>query len=148
MCICLLTGPDSIRDHRSTVEPEHRYVGIGKMSSEGTSETNYVWRAAPGTPFPRPKSGGIGEIGWSVPDRQDWSYANTARQIMVSVTEGFKEVYMRVSFMFPISLPFGQIKIFRFPPTDPVFWRADPEHFYHDFPRNPMILRFFRAVDF
>ena len=67
-----------------SVEPEHRYVGIGTMSGEGTSETDYVWRAAPGTPFPRPRTAGVGEIGWAVPDRQDWDYANTSRQIMVS----------------------------------------------------------------
>ena len=80
-----LAGPDGIGDHTSTVEPEHRYVGIGTMSCEGTSETEYCWRAAPGTPFPRPRTAAIGEVGWSVPDRQDWGYANTARQIMVNV---------------------------------------------------------------
>ena len=70
------------------MEPEQRYVGIGTMSREGTSETDYVWRAAPGTPFPRPRTAGVGEIGWAVPDRQDWDYANSSRQIMVSLTGG------------------------------------------------------------
>ncbi|KAL4239403.1 hypothetical protein ACF0H5_000219 [Mactra antiquata] len=79
----LYTGPDGICDHRVTVEPEHRYVGIGTMSEEGTSETDYLWRAAPSTPFPRPKTSKVGEIGWSVPEKQDWEYSNTARQIML-----------------------------------------------------------------
>ena len=83
MLLACLTGPDGICDHSVTVEPEHRYVGIGTMSQEGTSEVDYLWRAAPSTNFPRPKSAGVGEIGWSVPVDQDWSYPNTARQIMV-----------------------------------------------------------------
>lgn len=79
----LYTGPDGNCDYRVSVGPEHRYVGIGTMSLEGTSEVDYIWRAAPGTPFPRPKTAGVGEIGWCVPEYQDWSYANTARQIML-----------------------------------------------------------------
>lgn len=76
-------GPDGNCDHRVTVEPEHRYVGIGTMSWEGTSETDYLWRAAPSTPFPRPRSSKVGEIGWAIPAEQDWSYPNTVRQIML-----------------------------------------------------------------
>ena len=76
-------GPDSIGDHRVSVAPENRYVGIGTMSKEGTSETDYIWRPAPGTPFPRPKTAKVGEIGWQIPESQDWSRAQTARQIMV-----------------------------------------------------------------
>ncbi|WAQ95668.1 CD045-like protein [Mya arenaria] len=79
----LYTGPDGNCDHRVTVEPEHRYVGIGTMSEEGTSETDYLWRAAPSTPFPRPRTAGVGEIGWSVPDFQDWTLPNSYRQIML-----------------------------------------------------------------
>lgn len=79
----LYTGPDGNCDHRVSVVPERRYVGIGTMSGEGTSETDYLWRAAPRTPFPRPRTGRVGEIGWSIPKHQDFSYANTARQIML-----------------------------------------------------------------
>ena len=85
MCIYIYSvpGPDSIGDHRVSVAPENRYVGIGTMSKEGTSETDYIWRPAPGTPFPRPKTAKVGEIGWQIPESQDWSRAQTARQIMV-----------------------------------------------------------------
>ncbi|XP_060578056.1 protein SPMIP2-like [Ruditapes philippinarum] len=79
----LYTGPDGNCDHRVTVEPEHRYVGIGTMSEEGTSETDYLWRPAPSTPFHRPRTSKVGEIGWCVPNNQDWTPANTARQIML-----------------------------------------------------------------
>lgn len=79
------TGPEGNSDYRAKVEPEaeHRYVGIGTMSLEGTSEASYIWRAAPKTPFPTTKSSNVGEIGWAVPEYQDWSYANTCRQIML-----------------------------------------------------------------
>lgn len=79
----LYTGPDGNCDHRVAIEPEHRYVGIGTMSPEGTSEADYLWRAAPSTSFHRPKTSKVGEIGWSVPSYQDWTYPNTARQIML-----------------------------------------------------------------
>jgi hypothetical protein len=76
-------GPDWIRQHRVTVEPEHRNIGIGTMSREGTSEADYIWRPATATPFPRPRTYKVGEIGWQVPQRTDWSVPSTGQQIMV-----------------------------------------------------------------
>lgn len=37
-------GPDGITDHQVTVI-DRKYVGIGTMSPEGTSDLNYLWRA-------------------------------------------------------------------------------------------------------
>ncbi|XP_048757791.2 uncharacterized protein C4orf45 homolog isoform X2 [Ostrea edulis] len=79
----LFTGPDWIRQHRVTVEPEHRHIGIGTMSREGTSEADYIWRPATATPFPRPRTCNVGEIGWQVPQSTDWSVPATGQQIMV-----------------------------------------------------------------
>ncbi|KAL3877719.1 hypothetical protein ACJMK2_035384 [Sinanodonta woodiana] len=79
----LYTGPCGVTDHRVRVEPENRYIGIGTMSREGSSEVSYLWRAAPNTPFPRPKTSRVGEIGWRVPAHADWSMPNSGRQIML-----------------------------------------------------------------
>ncbi|XP_034311243.2 uncharacterized protein [Magallana gigas] len=79
----LFTGPDGNCDHRVTVETDHRYTGIGTMSVEGTSEANYLWRPATATPFPRPRTSNVGEIGWQVPQRTDWSLPITGRQIIL-----------------------------------------------------------------
>ncbi|XP_046577682.1 uncharacterized protein C4orf45 homolog [Haliotis rubra] len=79
----LFTGPDYNRDHRVTVQPENRMVGIGTMSQEGTSEVDYLWRAAPNTPFPRPKTCRVGEIGWGIEQFTDWSMPVTGRQVMM-----------------------------------------------------------------
>ncbi|CAH1795083.1 unnamed protein product [Owenia fusiformis] len=65
----LFTGPDGIRDHRVTAQPEseHRWVGEDTMSAEGTSEVSYLWRSPRGF-FPlRPKSACVGEVGWCHP---------------------------------------------------------------------------------
>ena len=43
----LFTGPDYLRDHRVTVNPDHRYVGIGTMADDGSSDLDYLWRADP-----------------------------------------------------------------------------------------------------
>eukprot|EP00105_Crassostrea_gigas_P019627 XP_011438177.1 PREDICTED: uncharacterized protein LOC105335786 isoform X3 [Crassostrea gigas] len=53
------------------------------MSVEGTSEANYLWRPATATPFPRPRTSNVGEIGWQVPQRTDWSLPITGRQIIL-----------------------------------------------------------------
>ncbi|KAK3091568.1 hypothetical protein FSP39_020850 [Pinctada imbricata] len=79
----LFTGPDAIRDHQVKVDDEHRQVGIGSMSVEWTSEANYLWRAAPGTPFPRPRSTKVGEVGWQIPRRSDWTVTRSGRQIIL-----------------------------------------------------------------
>ncbi|XP_061191314.1 protein SPMIP2-like [Saccostrea echinata] len=79
----LFTGPDGNCDHRVTVEPDHRHIGIGTMSVEGTSEADYLWRPASSTPFPRPRTANVGEIGWEVPRRTDWSMPLTGRQVIL-----------------------------------------------------------------
>ena len=43
----LFTGPDGIVDQTMRIEPEHRYIGIGTMSAEGTSELDYLYRPGP-----------------------------------------------------------------------------------------------------
>ena len=77
-------GPDGIRDHRVQVEEEHRYVGEGTNSPEGTSEVDYLWRAPRGIPYPRPKTARVGEVGWGIPQYADWSSTSTGVQIRVS----------------------------------------------------------------
>lgn len=58
------------------IEPEHRYIGIGTMSQEGTSELNYLYRQGP-TPENQPywamkrKHQNIGGIGWGHNDAAD-----------------------------------------------------------------------------
>lgn len=85
LALLLYIGPDGNCDHRVTVETDHRYTGIGTMSVEGTSEANYLWRPATATPFPRPRTSNVGEIGWQVPQRTDWSLPITGRQIIVRI---------------------------------------------------------------
>lgn len=85
LALLLYIGPDGNCDHRVTVETDHRYTGIGTMSVEGTSEANYLWRPATATPFPRPRTSNVGEIGWQVPKRTDWSLPITGRQIIVRI---------------------------------------------------------------
>lgn len=79
----LFTGPDYIRDHRVTVEPEHHYVGIGTMSPEGTSEIDYLWRSPSRQNYPRPKSTQVGAIGWGVPHLADAAPPHSGAQIML-----------------------------------------------------------------
>ncbi|XP_002121517.2 protein SPMIP2 [Ciona intestinalis] len=78
----LFTGPDGITDQRVTVEEDNRYVGIGTMSPEGTSELAYLyrpdWRNSPAV---LPKHKRVGEIGWGIPKYSDRSYLYTGRQI-------------------------------------------------------------------
>ena len=78
-----ISGPDYIRDHRVTVEPEHHYVGIGTMSPEGTSEIDYLWRSPSRQNYPRPKSTQVGAIGWGVPHLADATPPHSGAQIMV-----------------------------------------------------------------
>ena len=80
----LFSGPDGIKDHCVTVEDEHRYVGEGTMSPEGTSDVSYLWKAPAGIPHPRPKTGFVGEVGWGIPRYTDWQALNTGAQITVS----------------------------------------------------------------
>ena len=41
-----LSGPDGVGDHRTTVI-EQQYVGHGSASPESSSDTQYLYRAAP-----------------------------------------------------------------------------------------------------
>merc|ERR1712137_128274 len=43
----LFTGPDYLRDHRVKVEEEHRYIGIGTMHPDHSSELDYIMRGNP-----------------------------------------------------------------------------------------------------
>ncbi|XP_028408396.1 uncharacterized protein C4orf45-like [Dendronephthya gigantea] len=61
----LFTGPDAIKDHKTKIL-NATATGIGTLSPEGTSDLEYVLRAARGCPHPRPKSVKVGEIGWDV----------------------------------------------------------------------------------
>lgn len=70
----LFTGPDGVRDHSTDVLQPARYIGIGVMSPEGTSELSYLWRASDTTKHPLPKIKFVGEVGWNVhkmPTRDD-----------------------------------------------------------------------------
>ncbi|XP_069124339.1 protein SPMIP2-like isoform X1 [Argopecten irradians] len=79
----LFTGPDANRDHRVTVDQEHRHIGIGTMSAEGTGEADYIWRAGAQTPHPRPRSRMVGEVGWGVPYMTDWKMPRSGRQVVL-----------------------------------------------------------------
>ncbi|KAJ8318347.1 hypothetical protein KUTeg_003438 [Tegillarca granosa] len=57
------------------------------MSPEGTSETDYLWRPSTGTPFPRPKSTRVGEVGWGLPFMADNRITQSGRQIVVRLGE-------------------------------------------------------------
>ncbi len=83
--IVFFPGPDGIRDHRMRVDLEHRYVGEGTMSEEGTSEVAYLWRAPKNMPHPRPKTACVGEVGWGVQEWADWSLPQSGRQIQVNI---------------------------------------------------------------
>ena len=100
------SGPDAIRDHQVAVDDEHRYVGEGTMSPEGTSEVEYLWRAPKGIPFPRPKSSCVGEIGWGVPRYTDWRPLQSGRQIQVHhyLVSYFGDCLTRPAFKIPKSL--------------------------------------------
>ncbi|XP_033121347.1 uncharacterized protein C4orf45 homolog [Anneissia japonica] len=77
----LFTGPDGIGDYKVGVVTDDRFVGIGTMSAEGTSELKYITRASPQTPHPRPKTRWVGEIGWLIPPFKDFRAVSTRHQI-------------------------------------------------------------------
>ncbi|XP_068125609.1 protein SPMIP2 [Hyperolius riggenbachi] len=62
----LYTGPDYVKDYRPKLYDCTRYVGETMPSQESTSDVNYLYRAAPGTPSPLPKHCYVGGIGWGV----------------------------------------------------------------------------------
>nr|XP_015200067.1 PREDICTED: uncharacterized protein C4orf45 homolog isoform X2 [Lepisosteus oculatus] len=64
---------DGIGDYRVRVADFPRYIGVGTLSPEGTSELDYMHRAAPGTPAPMPKHCYVGGVGWGV---QEYSALN------------------------------------------------------------------------
>ncbi|XP_071953397.1 uncharacterized protein [Antedon mediterranea] len=77
----LFTGPDGIGDYKVNVVTDDRFVGIGTMSAEGTSELKYIMRASPKTPHPRPKTSWVGEIGWLIPPYKDYRAVSSRQQI-------------------------------------------------------------------
>ena len=79
-----------------SVSTDHRYVGEGAMSHEGSSEVAYVWRAATCTPHPRPRSAHVGEIGWGIPTYTDWNAPNTGTQITESILLHFFPSSLRI----------------------------------------------------
>lgn len=81
----MILGPDGTKDHNIKIDEEHRQVGIGKMSREATSEADYLWRPATGTPFHKSRNSKVGEVGWGVPNYSDWRAPGTGQQIMVLV---------------------------------------------------------------
>ncbi|CAN2388743.1 Domain of unknown function (DUF4562) [Pristimantis euphronides] len=71
------TGPDYKRDYRPKLPDYTRYIGESKPSAEGTSDVDYVCRAAPNTPAPLPKDCYVGGIGWGV---SEFSFLNRNQQ--------------------------------------------------------------------
>ena len=43
----LFTGPDGMKDQEMSIAEEYRYIEIGTMSKEGTSELDYLYRQGP-----------------------------------------------------------------------------------------------------
>ncbi|XP_035829050.1 uncharacterized protein C4orf45 [Aplysia californica] len=76
------TGPDGLRDYRPHMITDPHQVGVGDQSTEHSGDVAYVFRPAPGTPMPRPRSCIPGEIGWGIPTLTDWATPNTGQQIM------------------------------------------------------------------
>jgi len=53
------------------------------MSPEASSDTHYLYRAAPDCPHPPPKTARVGEVGWGVPKLSDQSLLKSGHQIML-----------------------------------------------------------------
>ena len=98
-CYCFILyvhmsiGPGGVRDCTPPASVDHRYVGDGTMSAEGSSQIDYLWTAPSSVPFPRPRSHKVGEVGWGLNSFSDWSAANTGQQIQVNaaVLVGFQK---------------------------------------------------------
>lgn len=43
----LFTGPDGMKDQEMNIAEKYRYIEIGTMSKEGTSELDYLYRQGP-----------------------------------------------------------------------------------------------------
>merc|ERR1712168_1289092 len=72
----ILTGPNGVRNHRGTVEEEHREVGIGQLTDVQTSEIDYITRMK-AMPFDLySKKNLVGSIGW----RNEKAQLTTARE--------------------------------------------------------------------
>ena len=75
-----LTGPSGLRMHRQKCL-DSDYVGEGDWgwTSERTSSANYLLKAAPGTPHPRPKSSYMDAYGWgawgALADLSTWRHS-------------------------------------------------------------------------
>ncbi|XP_010898295.2 uncharacterized protein C4orf45 [Esox lucius] len=62
----LFTGPDGIGDYRARLIDFPRYIGIGPLSPEGTSDLSYLCRPALCNLPPMPKHCFTGEVGWGL----------------------------------------------------------------------------------
>ncbi|CAK8678894.1 protein SPMIP2-like [Clavelina lepadiformis] len=63
----LYTGPTDALFHRVSVEDQGMYIGIAPMSSEFTSQANYLYKATDNNaPLCRWRQQRVGEIGWNV----------------------------------------------------------------------------------
>jgi len=79
----LFTGPDGNSNFRSTVLGPSRYIGIGDMSPEGTSELSYLWRPSKTASHPLSRSFKVGEIGWHVNSNMDKKLLQNGHQILL-----------------------------------------------------------------
>merc|ERR1712048_475986 len=69
----LFTGPDGMYDQEMEISNEHRYIGIGTMSKEGTSELDFLYRQGPNPEGQsyfamKRKHQTIASIGWGYED--------------------------------------------------------------------------------
>ncbi|CAG5110442.1 Oidioi.mRNA.OKI2018_I69.chr2.g4843.t1.cds [Oikopleura dioica] len=59
----IFTGPDGSRDHRSHLTRDGREVGIGPLSTEATSENDFICRQKElNQPWRRVR---VGDVGWN-----------------------------------------------------------------------------------
>ncbi|XP_052225431.1 uncharacterized protein LOC127840994 [Dreissena polymorpha] len=58
------TGPEGSRDYRPRLFKDWQLLGIGADSPEKTLSATYISRAPIDTPFGKPRTELIGEIGW------------------------------------------------------------------------------------
>ncbi|XP_043369182.1 uncharacterized protein C4orf45 homolog [Dermochelys coriacea] len=70
----IFTGPDAIRDYRTKLPENPRYIGATTPAQGATSDLEYLWRTAPWTTSILPhKHSYPGQIGWGV---TEFSYLN------------------------------------------------------------------------
>ncbi|XP_033625396.1 uncharacterized protein C4orf45-like [Asterias rubens] len=69
--ILVFTGPDGRKNQDVKIPEDKRYIGIGEVSAEKSSELIYLYRPATGAPFHRAKADIPGSIGWGLPRKGD-----------------------------------------------------------------------------